>query len=220
MVGEGRKRGILTILEAKTLFGEANIAKQWKGNIPLYTINLIGASAGLRIGEIQGLQVKYVRLDDSIPHIEVRQSWHGKHGLGMPKTAGSVRDVPLPALTIKYLRLAIDGKAADDFVFPGDRDHHLHGTQHEQIPIDAKWVNRAFFTAMELAGIENYRERYITFHSHRHYYVSIMRGKLPEHLLRALTGHASIEMTNRYTHTALSDVALAAQIQDAILAVQ
>jgi capsule polysaccharide modification protein KpsS len=58
------------------------------------------------------LQVKHIRLNGVIPHIEIRQSWHQQHGLGTTKTAGSVRDVPLPALTAKYLRMVIEGKTS------------------------------------------------------------------------------------------------------------
>jgi hypothetical protein len=46
-----------------------------------------------------------------------------------------------------------------------------------------------------------------------------MRGKLPEHILRALTGHTTVFMTQHYTHVGLIDVAGAAAIQDTILAV-
>jgi integrase len=221
MVGGGRTRGILTIPEAKELFDEKNFDRLWRGNVVMFAANLLGASAGLRIGEVQGLQVKHIKLDDVIPHVEIRQSWKGKYGLGTTKTKGSVRDVPLPSLTCKYLRLVVDGKFPDDLVFPGDDEHRTHGAEHEQAPIDAKWINKAFQGALKAADIDDFNgaagARWLTFHSHRHYYVSIMRGKLPEHLLRALTGHATVEMSNLYTHTALSDVAVAAAIQDTIL---
>ena len=65
MVGGGRVRGILTSAEVKAIFDESNIQKFWGGNIALYTINLLGASTGMRCGECQGLQV----------------SWHQQHGI-------------------------------------------------------------------------------------------------------------------------------------------
>jgi integrase len=224
MVGGGRPRDILTIPEARMIFDERNLERLWRGNVGMFAANLLGSSAGLRVGEVQGLQVKHIRLDDAIPHVEIRQSWHGKYGLGRTKTKGSVRDVPLPSLTCKYLRIVIEDKEPDDLVFPGDNEHYTHGTENEHAPIDAKWLNKAFQGALRRADIDDFHgkggARWITFHSHRHYYVSIMRGKLPEHLLRALTGHTTALMTEHYTHTALSDVAAAAAIQDAILSVK
>ena len=224
MVGGGRARGILTIAEAREVFDERNIDRLWRGNVVMFAANLLGASAGLRVGEVQGLQVKHVILDDAIPHVEIRQSWKGKYGFGTTKTKGSVRDVPLPALTVKYLRMILADKELDDLVFPGNSEHRTHGSEHVHAPIDAKWMNKAFQGALRKADIDDFHgkagARWITFHSHRHYYVSIMRGKMPEHLLRALTGHTTTLMTNHYTHTALGDVAAAAQIQDAILSVK
>jgi integrase len=222
MVGGGRARGILAPAEVKVLFDERNIQKLWGGKIPLFCINLLGASTGMRCGECQGLQVKHVWLDNSIPHIEVRHSWHGKHGMGKTKTTGSVRDIPVPALTIKYLRIVIEGKGPEDLVFPGDSEYHTHGRRFDQMPLDNKTINEALRSAMHAAEIDDYNgragARWITFHSHRHYYVSVMSGKMPEHLLRALTGHTTAFMTAHYTHVGLSDVASAAGIQDKILA--
>jgi hypothetical protein len=53
MMGGGRTRGILTTVEARTLFDETDIKKLWNNNLSLYTINLLGASTGLRCGEAQ-----------------------------------------------------------------------------------------------------------------------------------------------------------------------
>ena len=221
MVGGGRERAILTPGEVRVLFDEANLSRLWGGNILLFTINLLGASTGCRCGEAQGLQVKHVRLDDAIPHIEIRQAWHQQHGLGTTKTKGSVRDVPLPALSVKYLRMVIEGKGPEDLVFPGDPEHRNHGTVRTQIPLDNKWINASLHSALRAAEIDDYHgragARWVTYHSHRHYYVSVMRGKLPEHILRALTGHTTALMVSHYTHTSLQDVAGAAKIQNAIL---
>jgi integrase len=224
MVGGGRTRGILTMPEAKEIFDERNLDALWEGSIQLYAINLLGASCGMRLGEIRALQRQHLKLDNAIPHVEIRHSWHNKYGLGNTKTKGSNRDVPLPALTAKYLQMVLDESPftePDDLVFTGDAAHFRHGTEHPEgkTPIGAKWIDRSFRRAMMMLDIAC-KTRWITFHSHRHYYVSIMRGKLPEHLLRALTGHTTALMTEHYTHTALGDVAQAAQIQDAILSAQ
>jgi integrase len=43
------------------------------------------------------------------------------------------------------------------------------------------------------------RRRGLTFHSWRYWYNSMLRGRVPDHALRALTGHHSEAMTERYT---------------------
>jgi integrase len=128
----------------------------------------------------------------------------------------------LPAKTVKYLRMVIDGKGPEDLVFHGDPEHHHNGeSAGEQVPLDNKWINGSLRGAMRGAGIDDYHgragARWITFHSHRHYYVSVMRGKMPEHILRALTGHTTPLMVEHYSHVSLADVAGAAAIQDKIL---
>ena len=46
---------------------------------------------------------------------------------------------------------------------------------------------------------EDRRARGLTFHSWRHWYNSMLRGKVADHTLRALTGHKSEAMTDNYT---------------------
>ena len=156
MVGGGRARGILRLPKRVRCSTRGTFHRLWRGNVVMFAANLLGASAGLRVGEVQGLQVKHVILDDAIPHVEIRQSWKGKYGFGTTKTKGSVRDVPLPALTVKYLRMTPADKELDDLVFPGNSEHRTHGTEHVHAPIDAKWMNKAFQGALRKADIDDF----------------------------------------------------------------
>ena len=63
------------------------------------------------------------------------------------------------------------------------------------------------YKAFEQIGIthQEREERNITFHSWRHFYNSLMRGKIHDAKLRRLTGHKTLEMTEHYTHFNITD---------------
>jgi integrase len=63
-------------------------------------------------------------------------------------------------------------------------------------------ILKALYGAFKKIGIslEERKERNITFHSWRHFYNSLMRGKIHDSKLRRLTGHKTLEMTEHYTH--------------------
>ena len=55
-----KQKDILSPEEVRALFDERAIEKNWSNNIEHYTMNLLAASTGLRLGEIQGLQKRSV----------------------------------------------------------------------------------------------------------------------------------------------------------------
>ncbi len=58
---ENRKeKSFLEPKEIKALFNEKKIQEIWEGNLIHYTLNLLAASTGMRMGECQGLQNQYI----------------------------------------------------------------------------------------------------------------------------------------------------------------
>ena len=49
-------------------------------------------------------------------------------------------------------------------------------------------------------------QRGLTFHAHRHFFNSLMRGKIADFKLQRLTGHRTEAMVEHYTHLDRSDM--------------
>lgn len=169
------------------------------------TVNLLAATTGVRIGEAQSLQVQNVHNG----YVSILHSWNYKYGLGPPKW-GAVRDIVIPSKTQKSLDdLTKESpfQGLDDFVFWGtDGKHPLRNDQ----------ISDALYEAFERIGIsrEQRKERNVTFHSWRHFYNSMMRGKIPDAKLRVLTGHKTLQMTDHYTQFKLDDFVDVVDVQE------
>ena len=201
-----REKSILTLVQVKSLFYDSDIDETWGTDIRHYTINLLSASTGMRLGECQGLQIQHVHNDG---YIAVVHTWDPKYGLKEPKRS-SYRDIPIPSKTLLYLSEVIGAlpyKGPDELVF-------IDGVQ--KVPIRNELVLKNLYNALENIGItkEERQERNITFHSWRHFYNSLMRGKIHDSKLRQLTGHRTLEMTEHYTHFNLADYQDVRQIQE------
>lgn len=163
-------------------------AQEWK-DPRMYAANLLAASAGLRLGEIRGLQHEDVHEG----FVHVCHNWQDLEGLKAPKW-GSVRDVPLTTKTEAALRelIAANPWADDTFVFYG----YTPGA-----PPSSTLFRENYDNALRMIGItkEEQRRRNLTFHGWRHWYNSMMRGKVDDYALRKLTGHSSAAMTEKYT---------------------
>lgn len=176
-------RGILTTKEAKAFFD-----LQWKDRCS-YGANLLAATAGLRLGEVRGLLWEHVH--DG--YIDVSTNWQDEEGIKAPKWH-SVREVPVPKRTQEVLAELMKANPwGGPFVFWGKtadrpmRDFTIRGSF------------RSGLKAIEISEAEQTRRR-LTFHSWRHFYNSMMRGRVADHALRQLTGHRSEAMTERYSH--------------------
>ena len=109
------ERGILTGTEIRKLFDEKSISKVWADR-KHYTLNLLAASTGMRMGELQALPVHAVHDN----YVEVAQSWERRDGIKSGTKTGAGRVVPLPAVTSKHLRELIASspyQESDDLVF-------------------------------------------------------------------------------------------------------
>jgi len=187
-----KSKGILTKDEVKKLFLIERIDTIWGGDFRHYTLNKLAAFTGMRMGEIQGLQLQYVYSD----YISVVHSWERKYGLKGTKT-GVSRDVPITEEIHKNLEKVISlspYKEREDLVFWGP---------DPQAPIDHRSILDMLYGALENIGINKKKreERNITFHSWRHFLNTSMRAiGYPDWKIRLMTGHSTAAMTERYHH--------------------
>lgn len=202
------KRNVLTLDEIKQLFDEAALAGIWSGNEAAFTGGLLGIACALRIGEIQALKIGNV----SDGYIAVEYAWARSDGLVEPKY-GSRRVVPLPARVELHVRNLIEASRygePDDFLFAG---------KSRETPLDHKYFTKRLTGALAHIGIDEPQrvERGLTFHSLRHAAASMMRGRVPDHVVQALTGHRSERMLGHYSHVTRDALASVAVIQREVI---
>jgi len=200
-----KERGTLTVAELRALFADEALPTVWSGDLAHFTLNLLAASTGLRMGEVQGLQVQHVHPG----YIAVVHSWAREYGLTDPKWH-NVREVPLTVRVSDYLGSVVEVSAYQEpgaFVFAGPNGK----------PIEQKAILRNLHAALAEIEIsdEERTARNLTFHSHRHTFNSLCRGRIPDYKLQKLTGHRSDAMTEAYTHVRLSDFGDVVALQEA-----
>ena len=154
----------------------------------------LAAGAGLRQGEVLGLQVRHV--DFLARRLRVEQQLITARGapyLGPPKTPSSVRVLPLPD--------AVTGALAHHFeteqLEPDQPDRLLFTTQKGQ-PMRRGRFNEVWHPAARHAGAPPGT----TFHALRHYYASLLiRHGESVKVVQERLGHASAaETLNTYSH--------------------
>lgn len=184
--GVKAERGILCLEEVKAFF-----TLGWR-DIRYYTINLIAATTGMRLGEILGLQRASVHNE----YLEVKTSWERGVGLKGTKT-GRARIIPIPERTAGALREAMTITPftdPTDLVFTGRK---------RNAPLDHKMVQDSYAKALAAIGIDedSRRERGLTFHSWRHFFNSLLiNARIPVLKVQSLTGHSTDRMTENYFH--------------------
>ena len=195
-----RERGILTLEEARLLFNENKFSELWQTEVA-FTCCYLSATTGAREGECLALRTE----DIFDGYIRIEHSWDHKWGLKETKTK-QTREVPIPAKTQRWLtRLTMNRPTG--FVFSANGG---------QSPVYYKVITKELYEALGKMGIsENERKlRNVTFHSWRHFYNSLLRGRIADAKLRRLTGHLTPSMTERYTHFSREDFADVIQIQE------
>jgi len=185
------ERVVLTVDEIKTLFDETALLSIWNGDERAYTAAAIAVTCGLRIGEVQALTEGSL----SNGYLAVNQAWGRSDGLVEPKY-GSRRIVPVPMRVEDHIRHLIDASTNSepaDLIFRG---------KDRTTPLDHKFFTKRLTMALATVGIDEQEriERGLTFHALRHTAASVMRGKVPDYVVRALTGHKSEKMLDHYGH--------------------
>lgn len=202
-----KQKDILTLSEVRALFDPGQLEANWRNNIEHYTLNLLAAATGLRLGEIQGLQKKSVHRT----HVDIVQAYARKFGMKDPKWQ-SQRIVPIPKMVSDYLQLVIKRSPFQDpesLVFAGESPDR---------PVEHSTILAVLYRALKEIGVAKAirKSRNITFHSWRHFFNSVCRTRVPDPLLQRLTGHRTQEMTEHYTHFELEDFRDVVTIQESL----
>ena len=94
----------------------------------------------------------------------------------------------------------------------GDDDYIF--TTNGKAPVSGSYINEYLEIAMASAGVQ--REG-LTFHSFRHFFNSqLVASGVQGELVRAVIGHESEAMTERYLHLQASQMKPIMQVQEAI----
>lgn len=188
---ENNIKAVLSLPEVKMLFDMEKSRELWPNPV-CYTANLLSACTGMRLGEIQALQVEDVHPD----YVHVHRSLDRKYGLKDTKTHNA-RDIPIPTIASVCLE-PLKKINPSGFIFSNDGG---------KTPVYHKTVTKALYRALNKIGIseEKRKTRNLSFHSWRHTFNSMLRSRVPDSKLKRLTGHLSQDMVEHYTHFDVKD---------------
>jgi integrase len=166
---------------------------------------LLGATTGMRRGEVLGLRWSDVDLDAG--RLAVRQTLSaprnpdtGQHVpiFGEPKTRRGKRSVPLPGQTVAALRAHRKAQAAQRLaVGPDYTDHGLVFAEPDGSPIHPDRFRKRFEHRVERSGLPPIR-----FHDLRHTYATLAsQAGVHAKVVSEILGHANIGITlDTYSH--------------------
>jgi integrase len=192
---EGGRDRVATPQEAEDLLSTLSSSDQAVWATAIY--------AGLRLGELQALDWKNVRLDQGI--IQVECSWDKKVGLVEPKSRAGRRVVPVPAVLEGYLTAHRESL--------GEHTGLVFGRSATK-PFADNSVRSRSVRVWEAAGLAP-----LGFHEARHTYASFMiAASVNVKALSTYMGHSSISTTlDRYGHLFPGNESEAAALLDAYL---
>jgi integrase len=146
---------------------------------------LLGALCGMREGEVRGLRHEDIKDGE----IHIKNNFQDIEGGDKNPKNNSFRSVPLPS------GLEKDIGTGAGYIFPNKNA--------KDKPRCAGYFRNRFIRAMEEIGIskDEQKRRNLSFHSLRHTFITLGRlGGIPDPIIRALVGHKSASMTERYSH--------------------
>jgi len=200
---ESADRDVLTIAEAKGLL--SHLRSLSEGN-PLgrldYLIIRTAMETGMRKGEIRALRREDIffpleaNKQDNIIVLVVKHSLSREDGLKCTKSKKD-RKVIMTIDTAKELI------AYEEFNPTPSDDHYIFwSTKNPGQSIGETYIDDHFNNALIAIGIteEQRIQRNITFHSLRHFFCNFVQKVLTAEQVQKLLGHASITMTEHYTH--------------------
>jgi integrase len=201
-------RGIITPEEINALFGRDALSSIWKGERVYFAASIVGVATGLRQGEIRGLRNQDIHPE----YVAVRGSWEERNGLHGAKW-GSERIVPIPSRVAEEFNLLAQGAkypAPEDLVFAGE----ARGK-----PIRKEELEARFYAALEAIGIndETRRKRVLVWHSLRHTFNSVMKGKIDSAKLMKVVGHRQESTNLQYTHALPQDLEDVRAVQESLI---
>lgn len=171
---------------------ERQPGKQRHAHLMFRAMLPLAVMCGLRVGEIIGLQMKHLHLDER--YIEVRTSLTRFGELKGPKTSAGVRDVPLPEYAVVRLREYIRHRHENehDLVFTTYNAKMLHpGTLRQNY----------WWPLLKSIGLFNEADPF-HFHALRHFASSWMiHNGIPLTDTASLLGHKHFDVTlQTYAH--------------------
>ncbi len=178
---------IMTIEEVKRLFDPEQLECVWREELH-YTLSMLAATTGMRLGEIQGLRADSVYAD----FVEVVRQYNSFREVTDTKTHDT-RYVTIPAVVARGFSRLMEVNE-DGFVFSNDGG---------KTPVCRSAIYEHFHKALEQVGVDRAKQkrRGPTFHKWRHFFNTTLRmGNVADSKVRELTGHKSEAMTELYTH--------------------
>ena len=192
---EPQEKGILTKQEV------TNLINTQYSDIRMYFAILLSILAGLRRGELRGLQWQDIDLKNGI--INVNHNFVDTDGLKKCKW-GSDRQVLLPETLLPALNKI---KSISPYIDKTDYvlfslDNRWEASK-EKKPISNDSLRNGFHLFLEKSGIsiKEQKKRNLTLHGMRHTFVTMARmAGVPDIAVQAMAGHKSAEMMNHYSH--------------------
>ncbi len=185
-----KEKGILTQSEIGRLIHSE------EKNPVVKTAILLGALAGLRRGEIRGLQWGDVDTEQKIIHVQ--NNYIDGEGR-KPCKWGSSRTVFLPSPIIPLLS---ELKTLNPYITKPD-DFILFGLKSREEPVSTSVIGDGFKRMLKDIGISisEQKKRNLTLHGLRHTFVTLARlSGIPDIVVQSLAGHASAKMMDHYSH--------------------
>ena len=130
-----RQRNILTSEEGAQLFDANKVAKVWGNDKRHLCINMVAASTGMRLGEVQALQLQHVHEK----HLDIACSWERRYGLKTPEN-GTTREVTIPkrvSVLLQDLIALSPYKDPEDLVFWHGEQRTLVGDKEIDAALNA-----------------------------------------------------------------------------------
>jgi len=206
---DAKTRGILTRDEVNALLSSHGWSTYWP-TWYVYLANLTAAVTGLRLGEVLALRWQDLQPFEKPDRIVVTHSWDRKYGLKTTKT-GKDRVIPLRAEHKGLLFRFTKTPRPEAFIFSLDGG---------ESPICDRMITRAFYDALKKLGIDEAARvaRNLTFHGLRHFFNTYLRRVgVHDSKVQLVTGHATVEMTDHYTHFDIGDLKEVEEAQKGLL---
>ena len=199
-----KPRGILGLDHMRALFFAERVSEVW-GDPRHLCANLLAASTGMRLGEVQGLQVQYVHPG----YVSVVHGWNDTYGLSQPKW-NSTREIPIPTRVSTSLQSLINHspyQEPESLVIWGKDSQH---------PLTKTTLLAGLRRALKRIGIslEQQKTENLCFHSWRHGLNTLLRSKVPDEQLRRVTGHKTLAMSDNYDHAGAEHLADVLAVQE------
>jgi integrase len=193
-----RKRGTFTVEEAKRILENKDV---WDN--PLAWLgSYLSAMTGMRQGEIRAL----VKEDVKDSYLVITHSYDRTVGTKSTK-ADKERQIPIP------------GKLRDELLRWAPEKGFIFSVDNGVSPVSPDSLLDGLYARLEDLGIDH-EKRNLCFHSWRHFFnTRLIASGVQGEITRAIVGHESEDMTERYLHLTASDMEVVARVQNELVKV-